>query len=144
MRRIVFNRKSWSMSQKGDTIVEVLIAVGIVSLVLTSAYALTNRNVQGSQNIQEQGQAQKMVERQIELLRSHRDTAPDLCYDENGVSQTLTPDCRFTSSGVTAPVGFTGLVYQVAITPDGSAYRVSASWETLGGNMADVTMYYKK
>ena len=55
--------------QNGDTIVEVLIASAIASLVLVSAYALTNKNVGAIQEAQEQSVAQKLVEQQVELLR---------------------------------------------------------------------------
>ncbi len=130
-----------SLGEKGDTIIEVLIAVGIVSLIVTSAYATTNRNVQASQNIQEQGQAQKLVERQIELLRKNGIDSTKDCFDATGLASN---DCNLTADGQSAPTGYSGAIFTMNISkvPSSSSYSVKASWDTLGSGKANVTMYY--
>lgn len=125
--------------ERGDTIVEVLIATAIVSLVLASAYALTNRNVAAIQRAQEQQYAQKLVEQQIELLRA--DTSPpsgDGCYDPSDgtyVQPASNSICQPKSGGAT---------YNISVSNvSGSDYVVRATWEALGGETARVTIYYR-
>ncbi len=125
-----------SRAERGDTIIEVLIAIGIVSLVLTSAYALTNRNIQISQEVQEQAYAQKLVERQVELLRAV-DTKPssDGCFTTTGVA----------TSGTACQVNNGGASYTLLVHPLASAgqYSVQATWQTIHGKTANVTVYYQ-
>lgn len=129
----------WS-EQRGDTIVEVLIAISIVSLILTSAYAVTNRNAQVAQKIQEQGQAQKLVEREIELLRTYDGTIPAgwcLVSDGSGVTATSGAPCdQMTAEG-------SGATYKLTITGS-SSYQITATWDALGGQTGNVTMYYRR
>jgi hypothetical protein len=58
-------------NQRGDTIMEVLIAVAVLSLILTVSLALANRNTQGNRQAQERGEATKHTESQIELLKTY-------------------------------------------------------------------------
>ena len=125
-----------SRDERGDTIIEVLIAIGIVSLVLTSAYALTNRNVQATQEIQEQAYAQKLVEQQVEILRSAtaKPTSNGCFSAPNTYVATTDSACHISNGGAT---------YNVVISLSGATYGIKASWATLGGSNADVTVYYR-
>lgn len=58
-------------NQRGDTIMEVLIAIAVLSLILTVSLALANRNTQGNRQAQERGEAAKYTESQIELLKTY-------------------------------------------------------------------------
>ena len=125
-------------AERGDTIVEVLIAVAIISLVLTAAYALTNRNVRSIQETQEQAYAQKIVQQQVELLRA-ASTKPttDGCFSAAGTFvNTTNSACSITSGGST---------YKLEIKRLGatSKYSIKASWDTLAGSSAAVTVYYQ-
>ena len=131
--------------RRGDTIIEVLIAIGIVSLVLTSAYALTNRNAQSAQKTQEQGQAQKLIESQIELMRGYDSVInDDDCLSGDPTLHTLSGDaCKniFAASS--------GAAYTLRITrPDSihepTLYKIKATWDALGGQTGNVTMYYRR
>ena len=123
-------------NERGDTIVEVLIAIGIVSLVLTSAYALTTRNVQAMQEIQEQAYAQKVVEQQVEILRSAstKPTSNGCFSGPNTYVTTPNSACHITNGGAT---------YDIVISLSGATYGIQASWATLGGSNAHVTVYYR-
>jgi len=133
--------------RRGDTIIEVLIAIGIVSLVLTSAYAVTNRNAQASQKIQEQGQAQKIVESQIELLRSYSNPSgipPNGCLTADGdtiiaVGVDSCKNFQADGSGATYVLSINKLV-----APAVETYKVTAVWDALGGQSGNVTMYYRR
>jgi type II secretory pathway pseudopilin PulG len=60
-------------NQRGDTIMEVIICVAVIGLVLTAAFALSNRSTTGERKAQERGSALKIAESQMELLKSYAD-----------------------------------------------------------------------
>lgn len=123
--------------QAGDTIVEVLIAVAIVSLVLAGSYAMVSKSTAATQNTQERSQAQQLVKAQIELLRNYysvNNTAfSGRCFGTDGSVKTVAGDCIDNSPAQ----------YQLAISPTGDTYTVSATWVSLGGSTSNVTMYYR-
>lgn len=141
MRRLT--KISIRSNHRGDTIIEVLIAIGIVSLVLTSAYVTTNRNAQVSQKIQEQGQAQKLAERQIELLRGFNGTVPPdggCLVATGGVASLVSGEACQNLAAASS-----GASYTLSIKPIAAdTYKVSADWDALGGQTANVTMYYRR
>lgn len=60
----------YRLSQKGDTLVEVLIAVVIVSSVLVGAFAVTQKNSASVRDSQERGEALQILQGQVEQVRS--------------------------------------------------------------------------
>lgn len=64
-----------NLNQAGDTIVEVLIAMAVVSLVLGGAYATANRSFLSIKLAQERSEALKLAEDQLEQLRVEQQTA---------------------------------------------------------------------
>ena len=135
--------------QTGDTIVEVLIAISIVSLVLTSAYMVTNKNSLTMQATQERTQAQKLIERQIELLRA-TDSVPaaSFCFiDDSGSTTTDLAQCSFNQSGDVS-TDTNAALYKIAIspnTPSTDTFEVKATWDRIGGGSSNLTMnYYEK
>ncbi len=58
-----------SRRERGDTIVEVLIAIAVVSLVLAGAYVTTNHSLQATRAAQERAVALKLAESQIERIK---------------------------------------------------------------------------
>src|SRR5487761_1385964 len=58
------------LTQAGDTIVEVLIAMAVISLVLAGAFLTTRNSQTGVLNSQEHAAALKLIESQLEQLRS--------------------------------------------------------------------------
>lgn len=88
----------FSLNNRGDTIVEVLISMAILGLVLASAFAIANRSYAIGLSAQERTEALKIAESQIELLRLisgrvddgllDRDPAETnnlFCLDDSGV-----------------------------------------------------------
>lgn len=125
-------------SEKGDTIVEVLIAVAVVSLVLVSAYAITNRNTQSAQTAQEQDYAQKLVQQQVELLRS----APDR-PKSGGCLGGNAEKLEEGNALCTKKIGGATYVLSIKQADDSSPFVVNAHWDTLNGSTADVSLYYR-
>jgi prepilin-type N-terminal cleavage/methylation domain-containing protein len=130
-------------NQQGDTLVEVLIAIAIVSLILTTAYAISNKNTLAIQSNQERIQAQHLVEAQIEALRAQDGlvTSGD-CFGTNG-----TEVAGASVSCTSASEQGSGATYTVSIQgPVANIYTVKASWSDLTSNKtngANVTMYYR-
>jgi Tfp pilus assembly protein PilV len=133
--------------ERGDTIVEVLIATGIISLVLAGAYVTSNKNTVLMQTSQEREQAQRLIEAQIETLRANKGIAiSGHCF--NGLTETATcGNFTASNSGATYTIQVTG---PAGINPTCSAvgcvYTVTAKWSSLGGTKTDdssVTMYYR-
>jgi type II secretory pathway pseudopilin PulG len=58
-------------SEAGDTIVEVLICIMIISTVLTGAFVTTSRSQHGIRNSQEHAEALQLIESQLEQLRAN-------------------------------------------------------------------------
>lgn len=54
----------------GDTIIEVLIALSILSFALTTAYSTVNRSMQSARNSQEHSEALQYLNSQVELARA--------------------------------------------------------------------------
>lgn len=123
------NIKRFTLSEsKGDTIVEVLISIAIMSLVLSISYALSNRNTAFVRQSQEKSEAQKLSERQLELLRNYLtpeqawNTATQRCF--NAAGQPSNSECD----------NINGL-YSVTITPSSNdTYTVTTTWASLTGN----------
>jgi len=129
--------------QRGDTIVEVMIATAIISLVLAAAYVTTNKNTTLMQASQEREQAQRLVEAQIEALRYNGGIAASGdCFvgvSESGSCNNFTA----SNSGATYALKITG---PTGTTSPTGAYTITATWTSLGSsttNNSNVTMYYQ-
>jgi prepilin-type N-terminal cleavage/methylation domain-containing protein len=57
-------------SERGDTLVEVLVAIVIVASVIGGAYVVSNKSLQATRSAQERQNALKLSESQIEQLKS--------------------------------------------------------------------------
>lgn len=131
------------LGERGDTLVEVLIAIAIISLVLVTAYVTTNRNTLGIQNSQEHEQAQRLVESQIEMLRAKGGivTSGDCFSGSNETS--ICNNFTASSSGATYTLKITG---PVGTNSPVGTYTVSATWTSIGSKVANdsnITMYYR-
>jgi type II secretory pathway pseudopilin PulG len=63
--------------EQGDTIVEVLLATIVIAVVLTGAYALTNRATRINQSAIERTEVSNLLKQQIEIIRGSRSSAAD-------------------------------------------------------------------
>ena len=133
-------------SQRGDTIVEVLIAITVISMVLVAAYVTTSHNVNSMTDTQEHSEALQLAQTQIEFL--HNTTTPPTdghCFDSNGNVQTAggNPDpCKQDSSGNQTS---SQPQFNVDITNDNPpTYKVTVTWTSLTHNTQDnVTLFYQ-
>lgn len=137
--------------QRGDTIVEVLICVLIVSMVLGGAYVTVFRASQGIRNSQEHAEALKLVQSQLEQLRTNASS------DTPSVFVAGTPFCMVDAQpttddnrcGQNAAGNATTdePVYHLEVTrpssPSGTLFMVEATWNSVNGREAKETIFYR-
>ncbi|MEO8105621.1 MAG: hypothetical protein ABI602_04790 [Candidatus Saccharibacteria bacterium] len=92
--------KSFHRNGRGDTIVEVMIALSILSFALTTSYSTVNRSMQSARNSQEHSEALQYLNSQVELARADAadsglySTASSFCMDATAQPVTLVnPAC---------------------------------------------------
>lgn len=144
------------LNQAGDTIVEVLVAIAVVSAVLGTAYSITNRSTRTNQQSQEHSKALKVAETQLENLRAWSQT-------DNTILDGTDTFCMAS----TGPVSFGGNVvlpaaagtypaacheddgaatdrYQTGIKRDGNdTYTAHVDWTGPTGGNESVNLTYK-
>lgn len=106
------------LGQRGDTIVEVLIAIAVISGVLATSYAIVNSNSRSYQQGSERVEALKIAEERLELLRTG--IVPT---NENNVG----PNNR----------------YDVVVDSLGNLYTIRVEWDGISGGVENVTLRYR-
>jgi prepilin-type N-terminal cleavage/methylation domain-containing protein len=134
--------------QRGDTLVEVLICILIVSLILTGAYVTTNRSSLAVRDSQEHSEAMKLIQSQLEQIRQNASTpaqevfggaaSTDFCMAANAVVQASDAKCKQGSDGSPASGQ---LVYRLKIVRSNCIvgancrlFAVTATWDKIGGD----------
>lgn len=96
--------------------------------------------------VQEKTQAQKLVERQVELLKGSTNIPNDGgCYtdDIGSVSTNPSLECYFDGTGLPSPSSDGSARYKILITTSTApTYKIQSTWDKLGGGTGNVTMYY--
>lgn len=137
-----------SKNSFGDTIVEVLIAITVLSMVLGSAYVLANRSLARVREAQEHSEALKLAEAQLEQLKQLADNSGQ---DVNGDSIFDASTNNFCTTYITSPdPGYdivpnsnaacranSGVEYRISTRHTSSGrthtYLVNVTWDSLGG-----------
>lgn len=154
---------------RGDTIVEVLISVTIISFVLGAAYLLTSQSLQAGLAARERTEALNYVQGQIERLKSakeqlsqtdfnntyHKTTAAEsycLVIDPatNTVTKKLTSDTnKVCSIDPDHPNGGNDARYRLSTTyissgANAETFKFSANWERVGkATPESADIYYR-
>jgi hypothetical protein len=150
--------------QAGDTIVEVLISIAILTLVLGGAYYTADRSYRNDQDSNEHTEALTIAESQVESLTAS--TSGYLFYQSGGqcLSSTLTVEgigdnaCYIPSNNTStilptntgsAPFNYVvniSLLNGHPITVDSVSlytYKIGVSWPAIGGGTDYVSLYYR-
>ncbi len=153
------------VNQKGDTIIEVLLAMSIIGLVLGASFGIANRSVQIGQSAQERTEALKIAESQLEIFKSEyftnssiqsRDESRPFCLATGAVSvevkEITDAECQNINGN-----GQSGL-FSVSIIPPNAdtatdpsgAYEIKVIWARLGSSLSEdeadnsrLSLYYK-
>lgn len=138
-------------NQAGDTIVEVLIAIVVVSMVLVAGYITTTRSIDGMQETQEHSEGLQLAQSQLEYLHDSSSVpAANQCFDSSDAIVGGT-NCVVDSSGCI--LGTTGCPpttvepqFKIAINQVHAAtYSVAVTWQSLVQSKItdNVTLYYQ-
>ncbi len=125
-------------NSSGDTIVEVLVAMAVVSLVLAGAYVSANRSTKATRTAQERGEALKLAEAQVEQIKIAVDKGTALpasfCFEGGLQTPSSNPLCTTTN----------GIPYTRSITSNGAGnYVVKVTWDALAGGINNVELDYR-
>ena len=161
--------KLFYRSERGDTIVEVMIAMAIVGAMLIGGYNVVTRTTRNAQDVKERGEALRLLEGQIELLRSgvaKGSTSPEypidlagkvFCYDNTGVLKSVLasgadeftmptlvapPDADYEPACRTGQAGFYRLAIQET-DPTQNVFKVQAVWDGVTGQEARAEIVYR-
>lgn len=136
-------------TNNGDTIIEVMIAIVIVSVVFGAAFSLASRSTKNSISSRERVEALKLVEGQIEILKTKRgDSTFDNTYRLNGVA----PGFCFDTSGAktisipTCTVGDVKYVLNITYVTPGTGspfFHFQATWPSLTGTTNITSIDYR-
>jgi len=142
------------LRQRGDTIVEVMIAITVASSVLGVSLSTMNRNLAITQINQERTAASKVAQGQLEALKaadlSKLPVMPSVgtafCYSDNGASilnrRSLSASqvMNFTSSLDVCQKSF----YSYSIVRSATnSYSIYVRWDSTKGTKESVTMAYR-
>lgn len=145
------------LNQAGDTIVEVLVVVAVISLVLVVSFTTSNRSLKSIQDAQEHGVAQELVTSQIEELRTLAASTTDSNHNvftyPSGfcvtaaldLSAASTAACKVDSGGHATT---DQPQYNIQVTRSscgsGCLFTVQTTWPSIiDGSTNNVTMYYR-
>lgn len=122
----------------GDTIVEVLIAITVASVVLSGAFVSVRRSTIATRTAQEQGEALKLAESQVEQIKAAEESGtPDVSSAGNFciAAGTLTAGCASTG----------GVVYTTLVTHTAGSneFVTKVTWDGLAGGTNRVELDYK-
>lgn len=148
-----------SLKERGDTIIEVLIAIAVASSVLAITYATMNRNLLIIRDSQERTEAAKIAQGQIEALRGMTLDNPALliaadsnfCMKTDGTTpQSVaggSPAVNLNADDWSHYTGacVNGIYHVVITTSDHQTYKFYVRWDQVGGSGRDeVVMVYRK
>jgi prepilin-type N-terminal cleavage/methylation domain-containing protein len=138
--------------QRGDTLVEVMVAIVIVATVIGGAYVVSNRSLQSTRSAQERSNALKLAEAQIEQLKAQvtqdgtkifgvgvpikfclgSDATGTHVYDITVPAQKL--KCTVDAGG--NPTSGQP-AYTLLITRTGNDFKLTESWTDVSGRFTD-------
>lgn len=144
------------LSERGDTIVEVLIAIAVAGAVIGGAYSLVNANTRNNLASQERSAAIKIAESQLEMLRvagSLPGAGSKFCLYTSASGEVLTetitePLPSTTNAGYpancTINYGAATDRYVAGVTAgSNNTYTVYVNWDSPNETRAQVSMGYK-
>jgi prepilin-type N-terminal cleavage/methylation domain-containing protein len=148
----MYIKRLLKLAQRGDTIVEVLVAIAVISLVMGGAFVMTNRSLQDSRSAQERVNATKLTESQIELLKNLVATNPTAVFGASvPASYCLTgASAVVASTNVACTVDVSGAAtigqpaFHLSISRSGNTFTFLNSWISFRGNVTNnVVMKYR-
>jgi Tfp pilus assembly protein PilV len=140
--------------QFGDTIVEVLIAITVISFILTGAYLVANVNVRAERQSEERSEALELLQSQLEEVRADiASSSLRLSLNNNFCMISNSPqtsNCYFNAAGnqvssTASPAYNVTISWQPPIPSGLQAYNltITASWAQVGGGTENTVLFYR-
>ena len=143
-------------NQRGDTIVEVLISIAVISLILGGAYVSTNSSLQGTRAAQERSDALKVTESQLEAVKSMALSNPNalfgaptangttFCVSNNAIVSATNAGCKVNAAGTATTAQ---PAYNIAVTrttnTTTTTFVIKTTWDTQKKGKDTVQMTYR-
>lgn len=140
------------LSQRGDTIMEVLIAVAVLSLILAVTFNLANRSSKANRQAAERSEGTKYVQSQMETLKYYLgENNPEpsdsemFCLYKDPVSKALSYKTESISeanidtnysAATTCRFGIDGR-YVVLFKKTGNTYKAYGRWDSVKNNVSE-------
>ena len=155
---MIFKHRTILGNSRGDTIIEVLIAIAVVSSVLGITYSIMNKNIQTTRDNQERSEASKIAQGQLELLRTAWFSVPVSKFTSQVAVGNFCMKEDMTSANVSNPNQLDDLGYDLSCIKDdlyyhfiaknnadinNLSYTVTVRWNHLGGGRSEIVMAYK-
>ncbi|HUD07760.1 MAG TPA: hypothetical protein VMQ52_01640 [Candidatus Saccharimonadales bacterium] len=162
-----------AIEQTGDTIIEVLVAMGVLMMILVGAYVTANRSLHSERDGQEHTEALTIAQGQVEDLHAGYQLNTNLCFNpsnpttstdgqycyENSAGQFDTSSLKTTNGLLPASAYWYEItashIYDITlatVTNDSTGlsttvisptYEVTVSWPSLSGGTDNVQLYYR-
>jgi Tfp pilus assembly protein PilV len=133
-------------NQRGDTIVEVLISILVVSVVLVTAYVTTNHNINSMQDTQEHSEALQIAQAQLEYLHNVPQSGRPNggCFDASTGHKTSGVSCSVDSSGSNSSSQQHIFSVDISLLAGGVSYKVDVQWPGIqAGQTNHVDLFYQ-
>lgn len=141
-----FHFNQFRQNQRGDTIVEVIIAIAVISSVLTGAFYLTNHSTRAVRDSEEHAQALQLLQGQVEQLRAQ---APKSTW-----ADVNAPFCFSSTGAITSVAGGYGCgsgYYSFRIEPpatqpaagENGLFTLRVQWDSILSKKGNESLLYK-
>ncbi len=140
-------------NNRGDTIVEVLISLAVLSMVIGGAYSIVNAALRNSRQAQERAEATKLAESQVETIKAGvtgvTAGSPFCLAGTNAAvtwSASVPPASYIADTFAGYPAACTGRnsgFHNVFIVKQGSTYTINVRWDRIGGGKEQLQMVYR-
>jgi type II secretory pathway pseudopilin PulG len=136
------------LTQRGDTIVEVLIAVAVVSTVLVAAISISNKSLQQIRMAQERTEAQKIAQQSVEKIGKLVITEKNTLITPPTIPNFCIPPTSYTVVTSLPNAACNTGIYETVISRTGTiatqlTFNISVSWPSLNGTIENVTINYR-
>jgi type II secretory pathway pseudopilin PulG len=134
-----------SRTEAGDTIVEVMIAIAVISSVLVGAFLVSSTSTRSVQDTGERAQALQVAQSQVEMIRAYVggggsfSPATNYCMQASDSYKMSVSD---TNNCDPADNASRGAQFRPTFTKNGPTYTVTVTWDGLK-SVAQVQLAYR-
>ncbi len=149
--RSIGSSKFKKLTERGDTLVEVLISIAVVSLILGGAFVTANNSLKGNRTAQERQNALKIAESQVEQIKYVAGTNPDTLfavtvpssYCLNGTTTALDSSNAACTVNADGTPSTTEPAYKIAISRSANTFTTTVTWTSINQGQNSVQLKYR-